>query len=259
MPFFGGIPSTSIRVARSMNTQTEVQDGVTARTAGRLGVGARVVAAVGLAVVMVVGILVLGRVASDDVMAMVLTTVFFVLLAGLLGRLAWSRRELAAPLGMTYVVVAGTAGVLLGLPLIADDVVAEDVVRVDTGVDGSAGTLPSTGEDGDARPVETASGQFESRVHPGEGTAALIDLPDGSTVLTLTDFATDNGPDLLVYLVPADSPAGSDEGAIDLGALKGNKGNQQYAIPAGTDLEQEWRVVVWCRAFTVSFTEAPLA
>ena len=62
-----------------------------------------------------------------------------------------------------------------------------------------------------------------------------------------------------MYLVPADSPAGSDKGAVDLGALKGNKGNQQYAIPAGTDLEQDWRVVVWCRAFTVSFTEAPLA
>ena len=46
--------------------------------------------------------------------------------------------------------------------------------------------------------------------------------------------------------------------AVDLGALKGNKGNQQYAIPTSTDLDQDWRVVVWCRAFTVSFTEAPL-
>jgi len=124
-------------------------------------------------------------------------------------------------------------------------------------------TAPSVSSTANASQTQenrlVASGQFEAASHPGSGKASIVEKPDGAGVVTFTDFETDNGPDLVVYLVPADSPAGSDEGAIDLGALKGNQGNQQYAIPAGTDLDEDWRVVVWCRAFTVSFTEAPLS
>mgnify|MGYP006183142743 CR=1 FL=1 len=44
----------------------------------------------------------------------------------------------------------------------------------------------------------------------------------------------------------------------DLGALKGNKGNQNYRIPNDVDPEQFKSAVIWCRRFTVGFGVAPL-
>lgn len=264
-----------------MTTPTRNRPDTDTAPAQRWSVGARLLAAVALAGLMLLGILVLGRVASSDVMAMALTSVFFVLLAAALAWLVWRRRELLVPLGATFAVVAGGAGIVLGLPLITDEVVAEDVIRVDSvgpsAVDASTGeddASPAGGADDAATdadadsgstgaeaagPTEIASGAFEARDHPGEGAATLIDTGDGSTVLTLTDFATDNGPDLLVYLVPADAPPGSVEGFIDLGPLRGNIGDQQYDVPTEVDAGAGWRVVVWCRAFAVNFTEATLS
>ena len=214
-----------------------------------LGVAARLALAGAVVGAMLLGILVLGRLASSDVMAMALTTVFFALLAGLLLLGVRGRRELWAPVGGAFVAVAAAAGVVLGLPLVTDDVVDEEVV---------VATVPAQpDEPADVEPRELASGQFEDRDHPGEGTATLVDTAEG-TVLTLTDFATDNGPDLLVYLVPADAPDGSVEGFVDLGVLKGNIGDQQYDVPDEVDAGAGWRVVVWCRAFAVTFTEALL-
>ena len=253
-----------------MSTSTPVQTGSDASTPSRLSIPNRLLAAAGLAAVMVLGIFVLGRVATDDLMAMVLTSIFFLAVAAGLAWLIWRRRELLLPLGLTYVLVAGTAGVLLGLPLITDDVVEEDVVRVEsTEASGDADAASGDAAQQDAGsesaqdtsttgPTEIASGQFEARVHPGEGTATLIDTAEGSTVLTLTDFATDNGPDLLVYLVPADAPDGSIDGFVDLGPLRGNIGDQQYEVPSDVDAGEGWRVVIWCRAFAVNFTEATL-
>jgi hypothetical protein len=75
-------------------------------------------------------------------------------------------------------------------------------------------------------------------------------------VLTLTDFETDPGPDLRVYLVTGD--AGKLGDTVDLGALKGNRGNQQYAVARSIDTERYRTVVVWCRAFSVAFGSARL-
>ena len=210
--------------------------------------------ALSLSVVVLValGVIVFGRLANTDIQAIVLTTLFFGAFAVVLFLVIRRRRELLGWLAVPFVVTAGLAGVWLGLPLLTDSTVDEQVV-----------TAPSVSSTANASQTQenrlVASGQFEAASHPGSGKASIVEKPDGAGVVTFTDFETDNGPDLVVYLVPADSPAGSDEGAIDLGALKGNQGNQQYAIPASTDLDEDWRVVVWCRAFTVSFTEAPLS
>jgi hypothetical protein len=226
------------------------------------------------------GILALGNLAADQVQAMLLTTAFLGIVGLVLLRLTWHRWRALVALGAVYAVVAGAAGVVLGLPLLRDSVVDEEVIGVAPvaeapATDGDAGEAPTgeapTGEApageapaGDeaaapAGPVAVAVGMFESRVHPGEGTATLVDVGDGSRVLTLTDFATDNGPDLFVYLVPADTPADSVDGFVDLGRLKGNVGDQQYEVPEDVPVDEGWRVVVWCRAFTVNFTEATLA
>jgi len=51
---------------------------------------------------------------------------------------------------------------------------------------------------------------------------------------------------------------GDGDGSVDLGRLKGNIGDQQYDIPAGTDLSRYATVVIMCRAFTVGFARARL-
>jgi hypothetical protein len=88
----------------------------------------------------------------------------------------------------------------------------------------------------------------------------VVELADGGRVLTLTDFETDSGPDLRVYLTARDPSVDGEIGEfVDLGALKGNVGNQQYEIPDDVDVDALPNAVVWCRAFSVGFTSAALA
>ncbi len=112
--------------------------------------------------------------------------------------------------------------------------------------------------------VTVATGTFIDRSHPAVGTINV--LTDGSEQRFLRfedDFATDNGPDLFVYLsrgIDQSSPEGEfDDDFIDLGVLKGNIGSQNYEIPADVDLSEYNTVSVWCRRFGVVFGAADLA
>jgi hypothetical protein len=112
-----------------------------------------------------------------------------------------------------------------------------------------------------AGPLTLAGGAFRSLEHSTSGEALLIELPDGSRILRLEHLETSNGPDLRVYL--SEIPAGDDwhaygERFVDLGALKGNLGNQNYRIPKGVDVSKYRSAVIWCRRFTVGFGVAPL-
>lgn len=105
-------------------------------------------------------------------------------------------------------------------------------------------------------------GSFGPRSHPAEGTAVV--LTDGTqTFLRFDDdFATDNGPDLNVYLHTAGPDASVDDlvgDFIDLGDLKGNIGAQNFVIPADVDLDRYSTVSVWCVRFRVVFGTAALA
>jgi len=40
--------------------------------------------------------------------------------------------------------------------------------------------------------------------------------------------------------------------------LKGNTGNQNYEIPAATDLSKYKSVAIWCKRFRTGFGVAPL-
>ena len=92
-------------------------------------------------------------------------------------------------------------------------------------------------------------------IHNAEGIAYTIPLEDGSNVLRLEDFRSTNGPDLYVYL-SVDSRASEFH---NLGTLKANQGNQNYAIPEGADLSEYNKVLVWCKAFGVLFGSAETA
>ncbi|MDX1516704.1 MAG: DM13 domain-containing protein [Woeseiaceae bacterium] len=99
-------------------------------------------------------------------------------------------------------------------------------------------------------------------IHKGSGTATLYGLPDDSHVLRFEDFRTTNGPALVVYLAKHPSPASAsdvtDFGFLSLGKLKGNVGNQNYPLPAGTNVADYNSVVIWCELFDVLFSPAAL-
>jgi hypothetical protein len=104
-------------------------------------------------------------------------------------------------------------------------------------------------------------GSFISRGHGTAGAASVYRLPDGGLLLRLDDLRTTNGPDLRVRLSPHGTGADNgdiNDGALDLGGLKGNIGDQNYAIPAGTDLNAYRSVIIWCRRFTYVFGAAPV-
>lgn len=110
--------------------------------------------------------------------------------------------------------------------------------------------------------VTLSSGTFIDRSHPAEGTALILNDGTEQRFLRFEDFATDNGPDLNVYLstAPADGDAGAfDDDFIDLGDLKGNVGPQNYEIPVDVDISRYSTVVIWCVRFGVAFGAADLA
>jgi|SRR5437867_8237361 len=91
--------------------------------------------------------------------------------------------------------------------------------------------------------------------HKAEGVAKLITLADGKTFLRLENLKATNGPDLYVYL-----STGKDvSDIVNLGRLKGNIGNQNYEIPAGSNLSKYDTVLIWCKAFSTLFGSAKLS
>jgi Electron transfer DM13 len=195
-----------------------------------------------VAAVLLAGVvLVVGQLApGSGNLKFALAVVWFVAAGAVLGKLAKGRPALKLPFRVSVLLAA----VLLGgwyLNSLREEDVQERLV---TPVSAS----PAGG------PVLVAAGDFGPREHPGEGRAEVVRGKGGELTLQLRDFSTDAGPDLRVYLA-TDGDAGDFK---DLGGLKGNSGNQRYEIPSGTDTGRYDTVLIWCRAFTVPFAEAPL-
>jgi hypothetical protein len=106
------------------------------------------------------------------------------------------------------------------------------------------------------------SGTFHSVAHETKGSASVYQLADGKRILRFTNFETSNGPDVRVYLVAANDASDSDTvkkaGFVELGALKGNIGDQNYDIASDLDLNKYRAVTIWCKRFSVNFATAPL-
>jgi hypothetical protein len=209
--------------------------------------------------VVVFGVWIAGGVISNDFrLSIALTTVWFAVSGIACLAVAVRLRSLRVPVLAAYVLTAAVVGACLGLSTLRDRVVDETVV---TGV---AAPAASRAAEPDAPPaptpanVELVRGSFRSGEHHTEGRAAVVRVRDGERFLTLTSFATSAGPDLRVRLVPGRSDDGGAKGAIDLGALKGNRGDQQYRLPSGARVSGA-TVVIWCRAFSVPFGSARLA
>ena len=116
----------------------------------------------------------------------------------------------------------------------------------------------------DSNAKTLVTGKFHGKVHKTEGRATIYQESDGKLVLRLTKFKTSNGPDVHVILV-ATTDAMDDANflkdnteKLELGKLKGNEGDQNYEIPAGTDLTKFRTVSIYCQRFNANFGAAPL-
>jgi hypothetical protein len=147
--------------------------------------------------------------------------------------------------------------------LFIDDEVSEALpsVAAPSADDQGAGAVSTAPPAPPAEPVDLATGGFVSREHETVGTARVVRLPDGQVIVRLEGFETSNGPSLYVYLSrnPAEgSEAAFDDEFVDLGALKGNVGDQNYAVPADVDAAGFTSVVIWCDRFDAAFGAADL-
>jgi Electron transfer DM13 len=211
-------------------------------------------------VVVLVGIWLTGAVITNDFALAMLLTAGWMGLAGLITlAIAFRSRAFRWPVLGAYVVTAAVIGGYLSMSVFMDKVVNEQVATAAPAPQDAQSAGQSAGESAEAQNVLLSSGRFESVRHSAAGQAQAIELAEGGRVLTLTDFDVDNGPDLRVYLVagPATTEDEVDD-FIDLGGLKGNRGNQQYEISGDVDLDRYSTVVIWCRAFSVLFARAPL-
>jgi hypothetical protein len=154
----------------------------------------------------------------------------------------------------TILIVIGIVVLLGGWFLFRPELLFINATVNETFPTASAGTAIST--------MTLAEGSFHDVAHKGAGSATLFQLPDGKRVLRFTNFETSNGPDVRVYLGTAPDASDSDtvknSQFVDLGALKGNVGDQNYDIPSDLDISKYNSVTIWCRRFGVNFATAPL-
>ena len=114
-------------------------------------------------------------------------------------------------------------------------------------------------------PTQVASGEFKDAdaFHRGSGQAIIYSAPGGGHLLRLENLDVTNGPALHVILSTHEDPTNGDEvklpGYADLGPLKGNRGNQNYTIPADVDVSAIRSVVIYCKPFSVVFSVATIS
>ena len=142
--------------------------------------------------------------------------------------------------------LAGAAFWFLFSPLLIDRVVNEEL---------PAGFMLTEARSGEFRDADGA--------HRGSGKARMLVSDAGSALLRFTEFEVTNGPDLEVWLIKDPDPKKSMDVIasqwMPLGPLKGNKGDQTYVIPEGTDINAWGSAVIWCEQFGVLFSVATLS
>ena len=115
-----------------------------------------------------------------------------------------------------------------------------------------------------AEPQPIYTGTLASKAHPTTGRATIYKTSDGVEFLRLTNFSTSNGPDVHVVLARGDDPNLAHEivqgqlDSVELGALKGNQGDQNYDLSTPVDLQRYNTVVIYCVRFHAIFGLAQL-
>jgi len=97
-------------------------------------------------------------------------------------------------------------------------------------------------------PTPVLTGRFEAKAEQTSGRATIYKKTGGEKYLRLSDFTTATSPE--VHIVLSRNENTGDR--IDLGQLKTNQGDQNYDLPAATDLDQYKAVLIYSeRSHTV--------
>ncbi|WP_435808227.1 DM13 domain-containing protein [Streptomyces antibioticus] len=182
-------------------------------------------------------------------------------------RRTWmARRGRLVGVVLAVVVAGGGLGLYWFQPWkLWQDVTVDEALPGTVRTSGMPGAGPSVTASGAAGPLTVASGGLVGHEHATSGTVRLVRLADGSHVVRLENLDTSSGPDLRVWLTDAPVREGRagwyvfDDGEhVSLGRLKGNRGSQNYPVPAGVDLSRYTSLSIWCDRFDVSFGAAEL-
>ena len=189
----------------------------------------------------------------------------------------FKNKKVLVPLGIlgSLAIIAG-AFIFQPWKLFIDTEVQESIPTVEQTQEGaseptSEGTTAPTDaesapeQEKSAEPIVLAQGSLISHEYETSGTVKILQLPDGSRILRLEDLSTSDGPRVELWLTDAPVIEGRDGWFVfddgnyeSLGAMKGNKGNQNYKIPKDLDLSDFSSVSLWCVTFSVSFGAAEL-
>ena len=127
------------------------------------------------------------------------------------------------------------------------------VVMLSCQPDDNVPTLPVDDNFDTSKATLIKQGMLVGAGHTASGTASLYHA-NGTKVVVLDPYSSQNGPDLKVYL-------SKDEEAkeyVKLGNLKSTTGKQVYEIPTSADVNQFGYVHIWCEKYTVVFAIADL-
>jgi hypothetical protein len=108
------------------------------------------------------------------------------------------------------------------------------------------------------------TGSFRSDARETTGRATVYQQPNGSRVLTLSNFSTSNAPGLQVILLDGSNLAHNQDLTLnkindrDLGELKATQGEQSYALPADVDVNRLNTVVIYSASPHAVFGTAAL-
>ena len=167
---------------------------------------------------------------------------------------------------VTVMTEADKATLLEGLEMVAAGKVDLDSDMMDKGLDMMQAAIESaSGPASDqfiTEKIKAGSFKDADSFHKGSGQATIYSAPDGTFLLRLEDLEVTNGPALHVYLSRHENPDSpkqvKDPGFVDLGDLKGNRGDQNYLIPREVDVATYNSVVIYCKPFEVVFSVATL-
>jgi len=94
---------------------------------------------------------------------------------------------------------------------------------------------------------------FMSNIHPTSGSVSVSET-GGKRTLVFTNFRTDGGPDLRIYLAENTGL----RNFIEVSRLNSTSGNFSVELPANANPSQQRYVLIWCKAFSVLFGNAEL-
>ncbi|MDQ3669468.1 MAG: hypothetical protein M3377_04185, partial [Actinomycetota bacterium] len=156
----------------------------TPRTSQALPVWARILSALAVVVIFLVGLWLVGGVVTDNFdVAMALTALWFAGFGAVALGLAWRRPDLRLAVGGPFLVTAAVVGGFLTWSTLRDKTVDEKVVTgraaSETEAGAAASEAPPSGN------VTLAGGRFRGIAHETVGRAAVIELESGERKLTL--------------------------------------------------------------------------